>query len=135
MTDITLNCRKKYKIYTYTSIALNILPIVVYTIVGFIQGDVRQKITLGLTLFIAITLVTINFLFKYSIRSTIWILLLGVYAALDKITTLLIIIALCTIVDEFIISPLAKKYKEKYKINKEIDERLDGRTPGEQSNS
>ena len=126
MSDITLNYKKKKNLYFWLSIALNILPIVVYFIVGMVNGDVRQKLTLGLTFFIAVCLVVINILFKYSIRSTIWIILIGIYVALDNITTLLIIIALCTIVDEFIVTPLHNKYKEKYKINREMDERLDG---------
>lgn len=124
MSDVTKKYKSLHLTYSIISLFLNVLPILVYTIIGFINGDVRSKVTLGLTLFIAICLVAINFLFKYSIRSTIWILLLGIYAALDKITTLLIIIAICTVVDEFIITPLAKKYKDKYKINKEIDARV-----------
>lgn len=126
MSDITLKYKKKKNLYFWVSIALNILPIVVYFIIGMVNGDVRQKVTLGLTFFIAVCLVVINILFKYSIRSTIWIILIGIYVALDNITTLLIIIALCTIVDEFIVTPLHNKYKEKYKINREMDERLDG---------
>ena len=126
MSDITLKYKKKKNLYFWLSIALNIIPIVVYFIIGMANGDVRQKVTLGLTFFIAVCLVVINILFKYSIRSTIWIILIGIYVALDNITTLLIIIALCTIVDEFIVTPLHNKYKEKYKINREMDERLDG---------
>ena len=125
MSDITKEYKTKYRMFAITSLILNVLPIVIYTIIGFINGDVKQKVTLGLTLFVAISLVLVNFLFKYSIRSTIWILMIGIYVALDNITTLLIIIAVCTIVDEFIITPLEKKYKDKYKINKEMDERLD----------
>lgn len=131
MSDITLKYKKKKNLYFWLSIALNILPIVVYFIIGMVNGDVRQKVTLGLTFFIAVCLVVINVLFKYSIRSTIWIILIGIYVALDNITTLLIIIALCTIVDEFIVTPLHNKYKEKYKINREMDERLNGSTTTE----
>lgn len=124
MSDVTKNYKTKYTIFNILSICLTLLPMLIYVIIGFSQGSVQEKVVLGLTTFVAIALSVINLLFKYSIRSTIWILLIGVYVCLDKITTLLIIIAICTIVDEFIITPLKKKYKEKYKINKEIDARL-----------
>lgn len=124
MSDVTKNYKTKYTIFNILSICLTLLPMLIYIIIGFAQGSVQEKLVLGLTTFVAIALSVINLLFKYSIRSTIWILLIGVYVCLDKITTLLIVIAICTIVDEFIVTPLKKKYKEKYKINKEIDARL-----------
>ena len=41
------------------------------------------------------------------------------------ILDILIIMAICTIVDEFIVEPLLKKYKAKWQTNAEIDARLD----------
>ena len=51
-----------------------------------------------------------------------WVLLLGIYLALDNVMPYLIAIAICTIVDEFIISPIYRSTKNKYTINKEIDD-------------
>lgn len=124
MSDITKGYKKKYLIFKITSIVITILPMFIYLILGFANGSSEQKFVLGLMTFVAICLTGVNLLFKYSIRSTIWILLIGVYVCLNNITTLLIVIALCTIIDEFILTPLAKKYKDKYKMNKEIDARL-----------
>lgn len=119
---------KKYKSITrllqITSLMLVMLPLLVYIVIAFANGEPHQKLTLGMTLILAIILFIINIVFKYHIRSTVWILLLGIYVCVDKITPLLIILAVTTIIDEFIIVPLIKKYKNLYKINSEIDKRI-----------
>ena len=58
-------------------------------------------------------------------RSTIWILLLGIYICLDNIMPVLLTIAIGTITDELILTPLHKKYKQLAIINSEIDKRED----------
>ena len=79
--------------------------------------------SLGICLVTVLIFTIINVLIKHRIRCTIWILLLGIHACVENITTLLIIMAITTAIDEFIFEPLAKKYKNKYIINKEIDKR------------
>lgn len=123
MSDITKKYKKRYKILTAISIILNLAPIIAYSIYGFIQGSIGEKATLSLSLIICIIFVAINFIFKYHIRSSIWIILIGIQVCLKNITTLLLIIALITILDEFVLTPLAKKSREKYVINNEIDKR------------
>lgn len=107
------------------SIIILIVPLFVYGIKGFIEGAVGEKFTLGITITIAAILVALNILFKYRIRSTIWIVVLGIYVAVDNILPLLLCVAIGTIVDEFILTPLAKHYKSKASINKEIDKRIE----------
>ena len=43
--------------------------------------------------------------------------------ACNNIIPLLIIVAALTVIDEFVLEPLYKRYREKYVINKEIDKR------------
>lgn len=50
--------------------------------------------------------------------------MIGLYVAVDNIIPLLIMLAVTTIIDEFILTPLARHYKAKYTINKEIDNRM-----------
>lgn len=121
---------KVTKRYKRLNIALRILsvilllaPIIVFSIIGFIEGQVHEKLVLGCTLITALILVLINAIFKYNIRSTLWICILGIYMCLDNIMPLLLIIAISTIIDEFIVTPLQKKYKNLYVINNEIDKR------------
>lgn len=123
MSDITKSYKIKHRLLSLLSIVLLLGPILAFTIMGFIQGEIHEKLVLGCTLIIAIILVVINVVMKYHIRSTLWILVLGIYTCMDNIMPLLLTIAITTIIDEFIITPLNKKYKGLYVINNEIDKR------------
>lgn len=119
---------RKYKNLSILFLALSILvlvaPLAYYSIVGFIEGETSEKFTLGITFVIAAILFVINILFKFHIRSTIWILVLGIYFCLDNILPLIFMVAIGNILDEFLFTPLHKHYKSKASINKEIDKRI-----------
>jgi predicted branched-subunit amino acid permease len=123
MTDITKKYKNRARWCKIISVSLVLVPLLIYATMGFINGTIGQKTTLGLTLLVCLVFVLINSVFKYHIRSTIWIMLLGIQICLTNITSLLVIIAISTMMDEFIFKPLAKKYKQKYIINNEIDKR------------
>ena len=116
---------KKYKIKLnicrLLSFTLTVLPVIIYTIKGFMDGSIGEKVSLGICVILALIFVLINIMFKYHIRSTLWVLLIGIYVCIDNIIPLLIIMAATTIIDEFVLVPLINKYKNKYIINKEID--------------
>lgn len=119
--------KKAYISFFIISIALNFLPLFIYIIMGYVDVNVEEskKVVLSFTLIAAIVLAVYNLLAKKHLRSVIWILLLGVYYAIQKIELLLLLMAICTIIDEFIVEPLVKHYKFKYKANKEIDGRME----------
>jgi hypothetical protein len=94
-------------------------------VLAFINGETTEKFTLGITFVMAAIFLSINVIFKYHIRSTIWVVVLGIYCCLDNIQMLLIMVAVGTILDEFIFSPLHKSYKQKAGINREIDKRIE----------
>lgn len=123
MTDVTKKYKNRAKWCRIISVMLLLVPLLVYAIIGFINGSIGQKVTLGMTMLVCLIFVLVNSVFKYHIRSTIWIMLLGIQICLNNITSLLIIILLATMLDEFVFEPLAKKYKQKYIINNEIDKR------------
>lgn len=123
MSDITKKYKKRAKWCNIIGTMLLVVPLLIYSILGFINGTIAEKVSLGITLIVCLIFVLINSVFKYHIRSTIWIMLLGIQICLNNITTLLIIISITTMLDEFILTPLAKKYKQKYIINNEIDKR------------
>ena len=116
---------KKYKIKLnicrLLSFTLTVLPVIIYAIMGFMDGTIGEKVSLGICVILALIFVLINVMFKYHIRSTLWVLLIGIYVCIDNIIPLLIIMAATTIIDEFVLVPLINKYKNKYIINKEID--------------
>ena len=120
---MTKSYKNKYRFFRITSILLEILPVLIFTIMAFVNGEVHEKVTFGIILMVCGILCAINFIFKYKIRSILWLIMLGIYMCLNNIQIVLLVIALCTIIDEFIFEPLSKKYKNLYVINKEIDKR------------
>lgn len=118
---------KKLSILTFLlSTICSLCPILIYVLKAFIDKDVQEvnKYTLGIMCSVALVVTLINIVAKLHLRCIPWILLLGIYVCLKDITALLVIMAITTIIDELILMPLHKSFKNKYTINKEIDKRL-----------
>lgn len=122
-SNITKSYRKKYWTCTILSWVLTFVPLLVFVIWGFIEGTPHRKLALGGLMVIAAILVVLNVIMKLSLRCIPWILLIGIYICLKEITVLLIVMALTTVLDELVLEPLAKSFKNKLTINKEIDKR------------
>ena len=121
------NKYKKLSILTFLlSTICSLCPILIYVIKAFVDSDVKEvnKYTLGIMCSVALVVTLINIVAKLHLRCIPWILLLGIYVCLKDITSLLVIMAITTIIDELILMPLHKSFKNKYIINKEIDKRL-----------
>jgi hypothetical protein len=118
---------RKYKIlsglFAVLATLCLIAPVGYYTVYAFIAGQVAQKFTLGMLCITALILTAFNAINKAHLRCPIFIILLGVYIALSEITVMLVILAITTILDELVFTPLHKKYKNLYIINREIDKR------------
>lgn len=117
---------KKTRIYsilfTILSVLLNIGPIATYTVIALVNSNLTyQKVALSMTVFVVLILTVISLANKVAMKSRLWVILIGLYICLDYIMTPLIIIAVCQVADELIVSPLAKHYRLRYKINKEMD--------------
>jgi hypothetical protein len=123
MSEVTRKYQRLHLLFFSLSMLILTAPVVVYVVIAFVQGEVHEKLTLGTTVVIAVILTVINMLCKFHIRSTLWIVVLGIYFCLDNILPLLLMVAIGTILDEFVLTPLCKKYKAKANINKEIDKR------------
>ena len=110
-------------IFGMLSFMVLVFPVAYYMILGFIYGGVTEKLILSITFVIALILLVINLVFKFHIRSTIWIIVLGIYFCIASILPLLLMVAIGNIIDEFLLSPLHKMYHNKAIINREIDRR------------
>lgn len=122
---MTKKLRTKYIITALLSILLNICPLFTFTIMAFISGTaIVHKVTLSMTLLLVLIFSIITLVNKTVFRSKLWILLIGLWLCLDNILTPLIVFAVCQVVDELIVTPIKKYYRDRYKINKEIDRRL-----------
>lgn len=119
---------KKFRFWTAVclilSLLLNVAPLATYIIIGFAEADlVVEKVGLAATIFIVLIMTAIAWINKTTMRSRVWILLLGMYFCLHNFITPLIIVAICQVIDEWFISPLHKYCRERYVINKELDRR------------
>lgn len=118
---------KKYKrlsfIFGLLSLLCTIAPVTYFTVLGFINGEIRDKVTLGVTLMLCLVLVFVNVIKKANLRSPVYIMILGIYTCLDNLISLFLIMAITTMLDEMVLTPLQRIYKNRAVINREIDKR------------
>ena len=123
-SERTSRFRLSFWILAVMSFMLNVAPLAIYAINAVVAADlVYEKVALSMTVFIVLIMTLISIVNKIAFRSRLWIALIGIYVCIDSIMTPLIIIAVCQIIDELIISPLKKNQKNKLIINKEMDKR------------
>lgn len=123
MTTATKKYKNLYHLFAILSAICLVGPLLVFFIIGFVGAEVVGKVVLSMTALGSIILAIVSILFKYHLRSPMFVLLIGLWAVLEHLLPPMIIISITVILDEFIFSPLKKKYKNLYTINKEIDKR------------
>lgn len=123
MTSPTKKYKRLARLFSLLSILVLLAPLVYYTAEAFIAGVVIEKLALGGLATMAIILTLFNTIMKANLRSPIWLLLIGIFLVLKNILPLIIFIAVGTILDEFLLTPLARRYRNLYTINNEIDKR------------
>lgn len=99
-------------------------PLIVFAIMGFIQGEGKEKVVLTMTMVGAIIIASVSAMRKIHLRSTTFILMIGLLIALDRLFPFILTITICTILDELLFTPLYHRFKENYHINKQIDKRI-----------
>lgn len=119
---------KKYsilsKLFAFLSCLLMAGPLTYYTVHAFLNSTlVKDKVMLSMTLFIVLIMTLVAWFNKITLRSRIWVIIIGLYFILDSFIAPLMIIGACQIIDEWFMVPLHKHYKNLYTINKQIDKR------------
>jgi hypothetical protein len=77
------------------------------------------------TAMIAIMLTVFNAISQKKLRCPIWIVLIGLFVAIrDYLMPLIIILAITSILDDLVFTPVISYYRTKLISNKAIDERL-----------
>lgn len=122
-TKVTKKYQLLKNLFNFLSAACTLGPICFFALTGFINGEEVQKVALGLTSVAGLMLAITSLLFKWHLRSPLFIVLIGLWVALDNILPCIIVIAITTILDESAFTPLKKRYKQLYTINAEIDKR------------
>lgn len=122
----TSACRAKLWICRIVDFLVLIAPVLVYFFIGLGSGAlVYQKVALVGMFAIALILTLFNMVWQKKLRCPIWICLIGLFIAIQQwLLPLVVILAISSIVDEFLLTPLIKYYKTKLIANKAMDERL-----------
>ena len=127
--------KSKYKNYRNLFFILSFLatfgPFMYYGIKAMIEGEPVEKFALSMFSIAAVIIAIAAACMKVHLRSVIWIVLLGVYLCLDNLVGVILVVAICTILDELVFSPLYKKYSKKYSeicsANEVFDERMENK--------
>lgn len=128
MSNITKKYKSLYWVFNILSFCLTFVPFFVFLIVGYINATTAQKVVMSAITIGALLISAIGIISKYTFRGVGYLVIIALYVALQNVATPILIIALCTITDELVVTPLKKKFKEKYIINKEIDNRENERS-------
>ena len=101
-------------------------PRIIYLIIGLVNDNVTTggKVTLVAMLFIAIILTVINVVAQKHLRCPIWVLLIGIYVAMEKyLMPLVIILAITSILDDLVFTPIIHYYYTQTVASKTMDKR------------
>lgn len=120
---------KKYArlaiIFSILSVLLLLGPTAYYVITGLIVAPlVIQKVALVSTVAISLLLTMLCAINKWVFRSKIWLIVLALFFVIDQFLVMILIFGITQIIDELIVSPLARLFRSKASINREIDKRL-----------
>lgn len=122
-SDETKKCKYLSLLFLVLSYIVLYGPLTYYLITGIIIAHTATKVVLTLLAATALILMIICFIQKHRLRSPLWLMIIGIFFAVENILPLVIMVAAGTIIDEFCLTPLHKLYKNKATINKEIDKR------------
>lgn len=126
-SKFTRDCRRKLWFFRILDWLCLAAPLIIYVIVALANGEavVAQKVAVVSTAMIAIMLTIFNTVAQKKLRCPIWIVLIGLFVAIrDYLMPLIIILAVTSVLDDLVFTPVISYYKTKLISNKAIDERL-----------
>lgn len=128
-SDYTKNTKRLYWFYKVVDWLLLFAPVIVYIVAALVAGDVTTtgKVSVIGSVSIAAILVIFNVIAQKHLRCPIWIILLGLFVAMQEhLLPLIVMLAITSVLDEFFLTPIVAYYKTKLISSKTFDERLSG---------
>lgn len=126
-SEYTKLCRRKLWLYRIIDALLLLVPLIAYFGFALASGEVTTtgKVTLVGTVAIALVLVVFNVIAQKRLRCPIWIVLIGFFVAIKNwLLPLIIILAIVSVLDDLVLTPIISYYRSKLIANKAIDDRL-----------
>lgn len=121
---MTKSYKFKKNFVGFLSFLCTVGPLIVFLIMGLLEGEGQEKFCLTACAIGSLIIGVIAVMKKIHLRSTTYILMIGLWVALDRLLPFILTVAICTIVDEIILTPLYHRWKEDYHTHKQIDKRL-----------
>ena len=125
MSNQSRKYRRLYWAFKIISLMLLFLPLAIFFVIEYNGSTTTEQVTLGVGIVVSAIFAAANAMFKLAPRSSIWILIISLAIAAEKIQNVIYVTGTCVILEEVITSKLESFYKDKYKVNKEIDKRFD----------
>ena len=90
----TTQSRNRWIICGVASFILNALPVMIYVVKAFIEGQATyQKVGISMTILVTAILTAVSLISKVALRCRLWYLMIGIYLAVDTFIAALIILA------------------------------------------
>lgn len=125
-SNFTKVCRAKLWLFRILDWLCLCTPLIVYIIIALCNDGIKvgYKLAVVSTLFIAIILTIVNIISQKRLRCPIWIIIIGLFIAIrDYLMPLIIILAIVSILDDLVFTPLIHYYYTKTVASKTIDQR------------
>lgn len=128
MTERTKQCRRNKIIFSILHYLAMLAPIIYFTALVIITGEVVQKVAMTVDIILVLILGALSLFtdvkYRGGLRKTmLWAMIAGIVWCLNRAHTFIIIMAICSILDELIFVKLKDKYAELTRTNKELDRR------------
>ena len=125
-SNFTKQTRTKYWLFKIIHTILLYVPLMVYVIIALANGGITapKKVALVGTVMVALILTVFNFIAKRNLRSPLWLILLGLFVAMkEMLIPLIIMLAVVSVIDDFILSPVIANTKVHLESSKMMDAR------------
>lgn len=102
------------------------LPLLIYVVMALASGGVAAigKVAVVGTVMVAGILTAINVIAQKRLRCPVWIMLLGLYIAMKEfLLPLVVILAITSILDDLVFTPLIHKWYTRLQASIVVDER------------
>lgn len=135
-SNYTKMCIRKLWLYRIIDLLILFSPVAIYVVIALCDGGVTTigKVSVVGCVAIALILSLINVIAQKRLRCPIWIILIGLYIAIKNyLLPLIIILAIITVVDDLLLTPIIHYYHEKVTASKVYDDREAEKEPETQN--
>ena len=109
------------------NMAFLFVPVMVYVIIALASGGVTVtgRVSVVGSVMVSIILTTFNVITKRNLRSPRWIILIGLFVAIrEALLPLVIMLAVTSVLDDLVFTPLIDHYKHVVETSLVIDKRM-----------